>query len=120
MSYIDGFVVPVPRNKKQAYIEMARTIKDVYLEHGALRVVEAWADDLPKGKVNDFRTAVLAEENEEVVFSWVEWPDKATREAGNEKVIADPRMQSGEMPFSGARLIFGGFAVLLDTKAGRQ
>lgn len=116
MSYIDGFLVPVPLGKKQAYIEMARAAQPVYLEYGALRVVESWGDDLPKGKVNDFHTAVVAEEGEGVIFSWIEWPDKATRDAANKKIMADPRMQpQGEFPFSGARLIYGGFSTLLDT-----
>lgn len=117
MSYIDGFVIPVPTEKKQAYIDMAKKAQAVYLEYGALRVVESWGDDLPKGKVNDFRTAVIAEENEGVIFSWIEWPDKATRDTGNAKIMADHRMQpTSEMPFSGARLIYGGFSVLLDSK----
>lgn len=117
MSYIDGFVIPVPLEKKQAYIEMAHTAQAVYLEYGALRIVESWGDDLPKGKVNDFHTAVVAEGTEGVVFSWIEWPDKATRDAANKKIMADPRMQpTGELPFSGARIIYGGFQTLLDSK----
>lgn len=116
MSYIDGFVIPVPLEKKEAYFEMARMAKAIYLECGAIRVVEAWQDDLQKGKINDFRTAVIAEENEGVVFSWIEWPDKATRDAGNQKIMTDHRMEMPDgMPFSGARLIFGGFSVFSDT-----
>lgn len=116
MSYIDGFVIPVPLAKKDAYFEMARMAKALYLECGALRVVEAWNDDLQKGKINDFRTAVIAEPDEGVVFSWIEWPDKATRDAGNQKIMNDPRMApAGGLPFSGARLIFGGFSIFSDT-----
>lgn len=116
MSYIDGFIIPVPTGKKQAYIEMARAAQKFYLEYGALRVVETWGDDLPKGKVNDFFTAVVAEPNEGVVFSWIEWPDKATRDAGNQKIMAEQRLQMPEeMPFSGARLIYGGFSIMLDS-----
>lgn len=116
MSYIDGFIIPVPAKNKQAYIDMARKTQAIYLEHGALRVVESWGDDLPKGKINDFFTAVATEGDEGVVFSWVEWPDKATRDAGNKKIMADPRMQPGpDLPFSGARVIYGGFSTLLDT-----
>lgn len=118
MSYIDGYLIPVPEQNKQAYERMAEEGAMVFLDHGAIRVVESWGDDIQKGKTNDMRTAVLAEENEQVVFSWVEWPSKAVRDAGMEKVMADPRMQpEGEMPFSGARLIFGGFSTLLDAKA---
>jgi len=116
MSYIDGFVIPVPLGKKQAYIDMAKKAQKVYLEYGALRVVESWGDDLPKGKVNDFHTAVIAEANERIIFSWVEWPDKLTRDAANQKIMADPRMQPGpDLPFSGARVIYGGFSTLLDS-----
>ncbi|MEJ7926083.1 DUF1428 domain-containing protein [Sphingobium sp. AN641] len=119
MSYMDGFVIPVPRDKKQAYIDMAAMAAPIFLEYGALRVVECWGDDVKEGKTNDFRTCVIAEEGEEIVFSWIEWPDKATRDAGNEKVMADERMKPPEgqgMPFSGARMIYGGFSVLLDQK----
>ncbi len=120
MSYIDGFVIPVPVGKKQAYIDMARAAQKVYLECGALRVLESWGDDLPKGKLNDFFTAVVAEPNEGVVFSWIEWPDKATRDAGNKKIMTDHRMQMPEeMPFSGARLIYGGFSTMLDSNSNR-
>lgn len=120
MSYIDGFVVPVPKGKKERYQEFAARAAPVFLEHGALRMVESWGNDVPQGKVNDFRTSVIAEEDEHVVFSWIEWPDKATRDAGQEKAMNDPRMQpqdGDEIPFSGARMIYGGFDVILDTKA---
>jgi uncharacterized protein YbaA (DUF1428 family) len=119
MAYMDGFVIPVPRGNRDRYRELAAYAAPIFIEHGALRVVECWADDVKPGKVNDFRTAVIAEEGEEVVFSWIEWPDKATRDAGSAKVMADPRMQQGpeDMPFAGARLIYGGFEVLLDAKA---
>lgn len=117
MSYIDSYLIPVPAKNKQAYIDMAKKAHPLFLEHGAMRVVETWGDDLPKGKVNDFYTAVIAEEDEAVVYGWVEWPDKATRDAGNKKIMADPRMQMGnEMPFNGARMIYGGFTPLLDSK----
>lgn len=115
MSYIDGFVIPVPNGNKQAYVDMATKAAPVFIEHGATRVVETWSDDIQAGKVNDFRTAVIAEEAESVVFSWIEWPDKQTRDAGMAKVMADERMQpDGDMPFSGPRLIYGGFATLVD------
>ena len=120
MSYIDGFVVPVPKGNKQRYKEVAAYAAPIFLEHGALRVVECWPNDVKPGKINDFRTAVIAEEGEDAVFSWIEWPDKATRDAGAEKVMNDPRMQPKEgedMTFVGARMIYGGFEVLLDEKA---
>lgn len=117
MTYIDGFVIPVPSKNKQAYLEMAKMAAPIFHEYGATRVMEGWGDDLMKGETNDFFTAVMAEEGENVVFSWIEWPDKATRDAGNEKVMADERMQpDGDMPFSGKRLIFSGFVPILDSK----
>ncbi|RJG55764.1 DUF1428 domain-containing protein [Sphingobium terrigena] len=120
MAYMDGFVIPVPKGNKQAYIDIAAKMAPIFIEYGATRVVECWGDDIKPGKVNDFRTAVIAEEAEEVVFSWIEWPDKETRDAGSAKMMADERMKPEEgqdMPFSGARLIYGGFAVLVDEKA---
>ncbi|WP_375457546.1 DUF1428 domain-containing protein [uncultured Enterovirga sp.] len=115
MTYIDGFVIPVPTDRKDAYRELAARVAPVFMEHGATRVVEYWGTDIPDGKVTDFRRAVLAEAAETVVFSWIVWPSKEARDAGNAKVMADPRMKpDGEMPFDGKRMIFGGFELLLD------
>jgi uncharacterized protein YbaA (DUF1428 family) len=120
MSYVDGFVIPVPADKKQAYRDMARKAAAVFKEHGATRVVECWGDDVPDGKVTDFKRAVQAEAGEGVVFSWIVWPSKEVRDEGNKKVMADSRMQGDDMPFDGKRLIFGGFEVLLDVELGRR
>lgn len=114
MSYIDGFVIAVPTANKQKFIDHAREFDKVFIEFGATRVVEAWGDDVPEGKVTDFRGAVKATADETVVFSWVEWPDKATRDAGMKKMMEDPRMDPSNkdntpMPFDGKRMIFGGF-----------
>ncbi|MBN8831651.1 MAG: DUF1428 domain-containing protein [Sphingomonadales bacterium] len=118
MTYIDGFLCPVKPRRKDDYIAMAKMASPLFIEHGALRVVECWNDDLMVGKVNDFRTAVLAEQGEDVVFSWIEWPDKAARDAGWEKLMADERMKGPEdNPMAGARMIYGGYAVILDEKA---
>jgi uncharacterized protein YbaA (DUF1428 family) len=118
MSYIDGFVIPVPTAKKQAYREMAAKAAPIFREYGATRIVECWGDDVPAGKVTDFPGAVKAESVESVVFSWIVWPSKAVRDAGNQKMKDDPRMQMTEgMPFDGKRMIFGGFEILLDTGA---
>jgi uncharacterized protein YbaA (DUF1428 family) len=115
MSYVDGFVVPVPAGKKEAYRAAAAKAQQVFKEHGATRVVECWGDDVPDGKVTDFKGSVKATGDEVVVFSWVEWPDKATRDAGQKKVMEDPRMQDmSDMPFDGQRMIWGGFEVMLD------
>lgn len=116
MTYIDGFVAAVPGDNKQAYREMADMVAAVFKEYGALRVVECWGDDVPDGKLTSFPMAVQKEAAEVVVFSWVEWPDKATRDAGNAKLMADPRMKYDESKpvFDGKRMIFGGFEVLLE------
>lgn len=109
MKYVDGFVVAVPADKKDAYREMAAKAAPLFKEFGALRIVECWASDVPDGKVTDFRMAVKAEENEEVVFSWIEYPSKEVRDAANQKMMSDPRMKEfGEsMPFDGKRMIYG-------------
>ncbi|MBA2918827.1 DUF1428 family protein [Sphingomonas sp. MAH-20] len=115
-SYIDGFVVPVLPGKGEAYRAMAAKAAPVFREHGALRVIEAMADDVPKGRVTDFYRAVKAEEGEAIVFSFIEWPDKATRDAGWQKMMADERMKpEGDMPFAGPRMFWGGFEPILDT-----
>jgi len=116
MAYIDGFVIPVPRAHKQKFIDHAKMGDSVFMDLGATRILECWADDVPDGKVTDFRRAVQATADEEVVFSWIEWPDKATRDAAMAKMgdlmKTDPRMnpETNPMPFEGKRLIFGGFA----------
>jgi len=116
MSYVDGFVIPVPAGKKEAYREMAAKAAPIFREYGATRVVECWGNDVPDGKITDFKGAVKAEAGENVVFSWIVYPSKAVRDAANEKIMNDPRMQpDGEMPFDGKRMIFGGFEVLVDT-----
>jgi uncharacterized protein YbaA (DUF1428 family) len=114
--YADGYVVPVPKGNKQAYREMAAKAADVFKEYGATRVVEAWGDDVPNGEVTDFRRAVKAKEGENVVFSFVEWPDKATRDAAWPKIMEDKRMQPDpdKMPFDGKRMFWGGFRPILD------
>lgn len=116
MSYIDGFVIPVPSDKKQAYRDMAAKAAPLFKEYGATRMVECWGDDVPDGKVTDFKGAVKAEPGETIVFSWIVWPSKEVRNAGHQKMKDDPRMKmTGDMPFDGRRMIFGGFEILLDT-----
>ncbi|GLS99875.1 hypothetical protein GCM10007897_12580 [Sphingobium jiangsuense] len=118
MSYVDGFLVPVPAGNKEAYRAMAAKAAALFIEHGATRVVEAWGDDIKPGKTNDFYTAIIREEGEEAVFSWIEWPDREARNAAWEKIMADERMKpEGEMPFAGARMIYGGFDSIVDLSA---
>ena len=116
MSYIDGFVIAVPKGNKQKFIEHAKQGDSVFIENGARRVLECWGDDVKDGMLTDFRRAVQAKDDETVVFSWIEWPDKATRDAAMTKVMNDPRLspQSNPMPFDGKRMIFGGFSPVLE------
>ena len=112
--YIDGVLVAVPEANKDAYRELADKYAAIFKEHGASRTVDAWGDDVPEGKVTDFKGAVKATVGEQVVYSWVEWPSREARDAGWEKIMADPRMKSLKMPFDGQRMVYGGFAPLLD------
>lgn len=116
MSYIDGFVIAVPTANKQKFIDHANKGDSVFVEYGATRVLECWGDDVPAGKQTDFQRAVQARDDETVVFSWIEWPDKATRDAGMEKVMKDPRMsmETNPMPFDGKRMIYGGFEPVVE------
>ena len=116
-AYVDGFVLPVPHSNKQAYFALAEKAAAKFLELGALRVVEAWGDDIPDGTLTDFRRAVKALDGENVVFSWIEWPSKAARDEAWPKLMADPDMQPDHdnMPFDGKRLFWGGFDILLGT-----
>ena len=109
MNYIDGFCAAVPNDNKETYLKYAQISAAIFKEHGALRVVESWADDVPEGKLTSFSIAVQRTETESVVFSWIEWPDKATRDSGWAAVMADSRMAEMDMPFDGKRLIYGGF-----------
>jgi uncharacterized protein YbaA (DUF1428 family) len=115
MSYIDGFVIPVASGDRERYLAAAKKFHEKFKQLGALRQVECWGDDVPDGKVTDFKRAVAAKTGETVVFSWVEWPSKEVRDAANKKIMDDPEMKNMEMPFDGKRMIFGGFAVMFDT-----
>lgn len=114
--HIDGFVIPVKAARKAEYLEAAKKIIALYRVHGATRCVETWAEGLDPGERTSFPRAVLLEDDEAVVFSWMEFPDKATSEAAHEAVWSDPSM--AEMMetdfFDGKRMIFGGFEKILD------
>lgn len=115
MSYVDGFVIAVPKANRTSFLAHAQTTDAMFLELGAVRVWECWEDDVPDGMVTDFRRAVQAGPDEAVVFSWIEWPDKPTREAAlarmRDPANQDPRMDPDQnpVPFDGKRMIFGGF-----------
>lgn len=116
MTYVDGYVLAVPTAQRAAYRKIAEDAAIVFKEYGALKVVECWGDDVPDGKLTSFPMAVKCEENETVVFSWIIWPSREARDRGNQKVMADPRMQqTGEMPFDGKRMIFGGFQMIVES-----
>ena len=116
MSYIDGFVLTVPTAEKETFRDYAAKLAPVFKEFGALRLVECWGDDVPEGKVTSFPMAVKRQDDETVVFSWVEWPDKATRNAAMEKMRSDSRFDpaNNPMPFDGKRMIYGGFQPIVD------
>ncbi|MDP8914705.1 MAG: DUF1428 domain-containing protein [Pseudomonadota bacterium] len=118
MSYVDGFLVPVPNVNREAYRPMAAKAAPIFLEYGATRVVEAWEDDFKKGEMNDFQTAIIAEDGENAVFSWIEWPSREVRDAAWEKIMHDQRMEpNGLMPFVGKRMIWGGFKTIVEEGA---
>ena len=117
MSYVSGFVVPVPVDRKEDYRKMAEEASGMFRGYGALEMMEAWGDNVPDGAVTDFRRAVQAKENETVVFAWIVWPDKATADAAEKAMMADDGMPD-DAPFDMKRMIFGGFVPLF--QMGRE
>ena len=119
MAYIDGYLVAVPAANKQRYLDMAKAVDGMFIDYGATRIVECWSDDVPHGKLTDFYMAVQAKEDEALVFAWIEWPDKATRDKGWDDLMKDERMKMGpqDNPMVGARMIYGGFDTIFDTAA---
>ncbi len=116
MTYVDGFVAAVPTANKEAYRIHAQRAIAVFKRHGALSGTDCWGDDVPDGETTSFPMAVQKQDDETVVFSWIVWPDKATREAGMKKVFEDPDLSSeaNPMPFDGRRLIYGGFEMIVE------
>ena len=116
MSYVDGFVLAVPKANIDAYKKMAHVASQVWMEHGALSYVECLADDVPYGELTSFPRAVQATDDETVVFSWVVYKDKASRDEIMAKVMADERLKAdmANMPFDAKRMIFGGFQPFLE------
>jgi uncharacterized protein YbaA (DUF1428 family) len=118
MNYVDGFVAAVPKANKEKFIAHANMIDALFKEHGALRIVECWGDDVPDGKLTSFPMAVKCEADEVVIFSWIEWASKQARDSGMAAAMADPRMTNSEMPmpFDGKRMIYGGFQMVFELK----
>lgn len=118
MSYVDGFVVPVPKKNLDAYRKLARKAGKVWKEHGALAYVECVGDDVPPGKVTSFDKSVKLKAGEVVAFSWIVYKSRAQRDRINKKVMADPRladmMDPKQLPFDGKRMIFGGFKTIVE------
>ncbi|KKJ78458.1 RNA signal recognition particle 4.5S RNA [Kiloniella litopenaei] len=116
MSYVDGFVAAVPTKNKESYLKHAQIASTVFKEYGALKVVDCWGDDVPDGKYTSFPLAVKKQSDETVLFGWIVWPDKTTRDVAMQKAMEDPRMQEEEnpMPFDGKRLIYGGFEMMFE------
>lgn len=112
--YIDGVVLPVPEGKKQAYLEFCKAADAAMIAAGAIRVVDGWGEDLMEGKQTDYLRATHREAGETVVFSWVEWPDKPTRDKGWERLMADERLSGPDRPFDGRRMMHGGFVPIVD------
>ncbi len=116
MGYVDGFVVAVPTINKEAYRKFAADAAPLFRKFGVARMVETWGDDVPHGEVTDFYRAVKAKDDETTLFSWLEYPSRAVRDASNQKCMTDPDMPGpgSETPFDGKRMIYGGFEVIGD------
>ncbi|GJL93152.1 DUF1428 domain-containing protein [Hyphococcus sp.] len=117
MTYVDGYLIPVPNKNREKYRDMAARCAPIFKKHGALSVVECWGDDVPEGKLTSFPMAVKQEEGENVVFSWISWPSKAARDAGNKAAMEELHKMMNEnddMPFDGKRMIFGGFEAIVE------
>ena len=118
MSYVDGFVLPVPEKNLAAYRRMARLAGKVWREHGALEYIECVADDVKPGKHTSFPQSVKLKPGETVIFAWIVYKSRAQRDRVNDKVMKDPRLASmmdpKKLPFDGKRMFWGGFKVMVD------
>lgn len=122
MGYFQGFLVPVPQDKKEAYRAMAADAVPYFEKYGMVRMVESWGVDVPHGEVTDMYRGIKAEEGENVVFSWVDWGTKEVCEKAHAAMMEDKDMEMpGEMPFDGMRMAFAGFELLGEKgKGGRS
>lgn len=118
MSYVSGFLLAAPTANRAACKKMTEDAWEIFKDCGCLNVRENWGVDVPDGKVSSFPLAVKKKDNETVVFSWMEWPDKEICDKGWEAAMKDPRMEKlPEMPFDGMRMMWGGFEPLVSLNA---
>jgi len=118
MAYVDGFVLPVPKRKLDAYRRMAQKAGKIWKEHGAVAFMECAADDVKPGKLTSFPQSVKLKAGETVFFSWIVYKSRKHRDQVNRKVMADPRIKEdmgspADMPFDAKRMIYGGFKVMV-------
>lgn len=117
MTYVDGFVTPVPEGGRAAYLAFAKRAWEMFRALGATSTMECWGDEVPEGKQTDFRRAVAAAPGETVVFSWIVWPDKPTRDAAMAKMMSSDVTEAlGAFPFDGKRMIYGGFQTIYNSE----
>ena len=119
MSYVDGFVLPVPKKNVAKYRRMAQSAGKVWKEHGALEYIECLADDVSPGKSTSFPQSVKLKPDETVVFAYIVYKSRAHRDRVNKEVMADPRikdMDPKKLPFDGKRMFWGGFKELVNVK----
>jgi uncharacterized protein YbaA (DUF1428 family) len=119
MAYVDGFVVPVPKNNIEQYKEFAEKFGAIWKEYGALEYRECVADDVKPGKLTSFPQSVDLKDDETVIFAWIVYRSREHRDEVNDKVMKDPRvadMSPDKMPFDAKRMIFGGFEMVIDMK----
>jgi uncharacterized protein YbaA (DUF1428 family) len=116
MPYVDGFLVPVKKDRIEEYKALAQKAGAIWMEYGALSFVECIADDVPYGELTSFPRAVQVQEDETVVFSWITYESREKRDEVNAKVMADERLKGdmSQMPFDGKRMIFGGFKSIVE------
>lgn len=115
MTYYSGFVLAVPNANKQSYIDHAKQAWPIFKKRGALRMIECWGEDVPHGKQTDFYKATQCKDDETPLFSWIEWPDRATADNAYAKMEEDMKdMDMPDMPFDGSRMFWGGFTPIVD------
>ncbi len=117
MVYVDGFVVPMPKKKVQAYRRLAQKAGKVWREHGALEFRECIADNVKVGKLTSFPRSLKLKPSETVMFSWITYKSRAHRDRVNAKVMKDKRIAGMDlklMPFDAKRMIYGGFKVIVE------